>query len=110
MAGEVEVPLGQLGDELRVSSKLVFIKDTMARNLVSRGASEEEITRECDSQGRNLHRMITKGKWKNKTWNDFKSSEEGQAYLAKPVRFELAGGGEAVASPGAGFEVYRVIF
>jgi hypothetical protein len=106
MAGEVEVPLGDLLKEMAIGSKFVYIKDVLTRDLMSRGASEEEAKRVCLSHGRNLDRKVNQGSWKNKTWETFKSSEEGKVYLAKLVRFQLAAGGEvADVNPGPGFEV-----
>ena len=37
----------------------------------------------------NLDRKVNQGRWKNKTCEKFRSSEEGEAYLAKLVRFQL---------------------
>ena len=96
--------MGDLLKEMAISSKFVYIKDVLTRDLMSRGASEEEAKRVCLSHGRNLDRKVNQGSWK--TWETFKSSEEGKVYLAKLVRFQLAAGGEAaVVIPGPGFEV-----
>ena len=59
---------------------------------------------------RNLDRKVNQGSWKKKTWENFRSSEEGKAYLAKLVRFQLVaiqdghggGGGEGGGGEGAG--------
>jgi hypothetical protein len=63
MAGEVELTLGDLLEELRVGTKLGIL-DTMKRNLEGRGATQEEANRVALNYSKNVDRKVNQGKWK----------------------------------------------